>query len=117
MRSRKAVAKVRWKLYFLNRRLLPPILRSAYILDVYRRALRFYVPRKYAGPATIVKSDSRRFTPPLEWPHLIGGPLDVHEVSGGHMDLTKEPQVARWAVTLKEALDRVTTTPPALGRD
>ena len=36
----------------------------------------------------------KRFKPPLEWPHLIGGPLDVREVSGGHIDLTKEPQVA-----------------------
>ena len=87
-------------------RLLPPSLRSRYILDVYRRALRSYVPQSYAGRATIVKGDGICYRPPYDWMVLLTGELETHAKPGGHMDMTKEPHVAAWAATLKDAIDR-----------
>ncbi|MEP7304913.1 MAG: thioesterase domain-containing protein, partial [Acidobacteriota bacterium] len=87
-------------------RLLPPSLRSRYILNVYRRALRSYAPKSYAGRATIVKGDGIRYRPPCDWMVLLTGELDTHEEPGGHMDMTKEPHVAVWAARLKDAIDR-----------
>jgi len=104
----KTLQRARWKACLRNHRLLPPQLRSPYILDVYRKALRSYAPTTYAGPVTIVKDASRRYRPSLSWPDLIGGPVEIHEVTGGHMNLTKEPHVAQWATKLRDSLDRVT---------
>jgi thioesterase domain-containing protein/acyl carrier protein len=87
-------------------RLLPPALRSAYILRVYKRAIRTYTPQVYSGPVTIFKGDKVSYRTPLDWPHLISGPVDIHTTPGGHMDLTREPHVAVWAARLRESLDR-----------
>ena len=88
-------------------RLLPPSLRSEYILDVYRQALRSYVPKSYAGRATIVRGDGICYRPPCDWMALLTGELETHEEPGGHIDMTKEPHVASWAAKLKDAIDRI----------
>ena len=87
-------------------RLLPPALRSAYIMGVYKRAIRTYAPQVYSDPVTIFKGDKVSYRTPLDWPHLMSGPVDIHTTSGGHMDLTREPHVAVWAARLRESLDR-----------
>ena len=107
---RKTLQRVRWKACLLNRRILPPSLRSAYILDVYRQALQSYTPSRYAGPVTIIATNSPRHRPPFAWIDFITGPVEIHEMPGGHMDLTREPQVAQWAATLQASLERVTVT-------
>src|SRR5437763_3447 len=57
----------------LSGRLLPPALRSPYIIDVYYRALRSYVPQEYPGRVTIFKSDQTIYRPPMHWMELITG--------------------------------------------
>jgi thioesterase domain-containing protein/acyl carrier protein len=95
-----------WHAYLLRGRVLPPSLRSAYILDVYRHALGSYAPRGYPGSVTIFKGDEVAYGPPWDWPGLIAGRVDLHEAPGSHRDLMQEPHVGVWARRLKEALDR-----------
>jgi aspartate racemase len=102
----KSLERLHWQAYLLQGRHLPPSLRSAYILDVYRRALRSYAPQKYSGPVTIFKGKEICYQPPLDWLDLFSGELEIHEAPCGHLDLTKEPHVAVWAARLRDSLDR-----------
>jgi aspartate racemase len=87
--------------------LLPPSLRSTYVLDVYRRALRVYAPLPYGGRVTIFKGDKLRYRSPMDWTTLLTGELEIDEAPGGHMDFTKEPHVGVWAARLRRSLDQV----------
>ena len=49
----KRLKRLCWKICLLTGRALPPSVRSPYILDVYRKAIRSYVPRPYSGDVTI----------------------------------------------------------------
>jgi thioesterase domain-containing protein/acyl carrier protein len=125
----KHVSRLRWTRYIRCGRLLPPSLRSPYILDVYRSALRSYAPQPYSGPVTIYKAGNMPYTSPMNWQELMTGEFQIHEGAGSHMDLMMESHVAVWASKLKEALDSLTVrtgdgdrsategrTPSAVGR-
>ena len=100
------VNRLRTKAHLRKGGRLPPSLRSGYILDVYRRALRSYTPQRYRGNAAIFKSAGPGYWPPLDWTKLITGQLEIHEERGNHTDMTTEPLVAVWAARLKTTLDR-----------
>jgi hypothetical protein len=53
----------------------------------------------------IFKGQQVTYQPPYDWPSIVSGPLEIHEECGQHMEMTKEPLVAKWAATLKDALD------------
>ena len=97
--------KLRWKAHLLRGRVLPPSLRSAYILDVYRRGFPSYAPNRYPGRVVIFKCDELSYRAPWDWPGLMTGQVDIHEAPGGHMDMMQERYVAMWAPLLREALD------------
>ena len=101
----RRVKKLRWKAHLWRGRVLPPSLRSAYILDVYRRGFPSYAPGQYPGRVVIFKSDALTYQEPRDWPRLMTGQVDIHEASGGHMDMMQERYVAMWAPLLNEALD------------
>ena len=102
----KRVNVLRVKRCVSTGRRLPPSLRSRYILGVYAQALRAYVPQRYAGPVTLMKSGDVPYLPRLDWTKLITTELRVLQVNGDHTDLRIEPQVGQWATSLKELLDR-----------
>jgi amino acid adenylation domain-containing protein len=104
----KRVKRLRWERCLKTGGLLPPSLRSPYILDVYRIALCSYTPQPYSGRVTIFKAGEIGYRPPLNWQELMTGELQMYESAGGHMDLTREPYVAVWAAKLRDALDSVT---------
>ena len=52
----KRVKRLRWERCLKAGGLLPPSLRSPYILDVYRIALGSYTPQPYSGRVTIFKA-------------------------------------------------------------
>ncbi len=103
-RLTRAVKRARWKVCLLRARPLPPSLRSPYILDVYKRAFWSYVPRRYSGRVMIFKDQQVSYGRPYDWSSLASGPLEIHEGRGHHMEMTKEPLVAKWAAPLKDAL-------------
>lgn len=87
------------------------------VWDANLRAAAEYVMRPYAGPITLIQS--RSFDDPdhlgRSWAELAGGGLDYHTVSGGHVDMLREPDVrvvaAKLAACLERARDRVSTEP------
>jgi thioesterase domain-containing protein/acyl carrier protein len=108
----KTFKRLRWKVYLALGRLLPSSLRSAYILDVYTNALLDYSPQPYPGRVTLFKGARRYYHPRFDWRKLIGAGLEIHEGSGAHMDMVKEPYAALWAERLKECLQRENGKPP-----
>jgi hypothetical protein len=102
----KTLRKIRWKFHLAAGLIVPVALRSPYILDVYRQALRRYRPQQYSGPATILRSKGGPYESPLDWPKLISGNLEICEVFGEHMDLKKAAYVTQWAEYLCKSLER-----------
>ena len=102
----KGFARLRWRYYLWAGHLLPVSLRSPYILDIYRQATRSYKPKPYLGSVVVFKAQPGAYKPPLNWLQLAAGRIEIHEYPADHMALRTEPQVRRWAVHLKESLDR-----------
>jgi len=91
---------------------LPHSLRTAYIWDIYEKALQPYMLRPYSGRVTLVKAGEGSYHPRWDWVTAITGELEIHEVHAGHLDLQKEPYVRLWAERLKESLDRAHASMP-----
>ena len=91
---------------------LPHSLRTAYIWDIYAKALRPYILRPYSGRVTLVKAGEGSYHPRWDWVKAITGELEIHEVHAGHLDLQREPYVRLWAECLKDSLDRVHASMP-----
>jgi hypothetical protein len=83
---------------------LPVFLRSAYIFDIYGRAIRRYLPRPYAGRTVLFKGDSRGYQPTSDWPQLLAGPTEMHIVEAEHTQMPDARFVPLWAETLKRSL-------------
>jgi amino acid adenylation domain-containing protein len=102
---------VLWRrLYRLFQKLdckLPRVLRD--VKEFNSVALHDYGPRIYQGEATLfwASGDLRGAFDLVEgWRILTGGGMDVHEVSGNHLNIIKEPYVTELAVKLKNCLER-----------
>jgi len=109
-RISKILKKPVSKLCLAMGRRLPLSLRSYYILDIYFRARRNYVPQLYRGMAVYIKSEKRSSDHQLNWSRLFTGGLEVHEIPGDHLDLVKEPCVRVWAEKLKDVLQTAQRT-------
>jgi len=91
---------------------LPHSLRSAYIWDIYEKALRPYMLRPYSGRVTLVKTGESSYQPRWDWVKAITGELEIYEVRADHLALQKEPYVRLWAERLKDSLDRAHASMP-----
>ncbi|HXD30780.1 MAG TPA: amino acid adenylation domain-containing protein [Pyrinomonadaceae bacterium] len=86
---------------------LPRILRD--VTEFNSMAVAEYTPRPYAGPITLFwASEDRRATFDLVegWRVLAENGIEVHEISGSHLNLIKEPHVGELAVKLKACLTK-----------
>jgi thioesterase domain-containing protein/acyl carrier protein len=108
----RCVKRLRWKAYVGMGTLLPPSLRSPYILDLYRHALRIYAPSPYSGRVIIFRRGTMPYRPPMDWMDLTTCEIQISDGTGGHTDLTKEPHVSVWAARLRESLDGVALQRP-----
>lgn len=109
-----APAKIKQQLwqraYRLRRfnRALPATLRNIEGLNFL--AAREYVPRIYPGRVTLfwASGDLTTSFDLLDgWRTLASGGVDVHEISGNHINIVKEPQVGALADQLRACLDQV----------
>jgi thioesterase domain-containing protein/acyl carrier protein len=96
-----------WTLYPRFGYRIPHSLRSPYILKVYRKAMKNYVLTVYAGRITVF-ARKENFWILQRWKTLALGGLDIHEVTGHHEDVLKEPHVKAWAEKLKTFLKKST---------
>jgi thioesterase domain-containing protein len=106
----RPIQKLAIRVYLGLGRPLPPSLRSQYILEVYFKAIRRYVPELYSGRLTIFKTDVK-VAAALKWRALARGGADVHYFPGDHRSVLEEPHIQAWAEALKHSL----TTQPDEG--
>jgi thioesterase domain-containing protein len=94
--------------YIAFGRALPISLRSNYILEVYRKALKAYRPETYPGVLTMFKGrdDTRDVS---GWKTLSCGGIEIYVVPGDHDTVLKEPAVRVWAELLKNRLRKAQT--------
>ena len=101
--NKKMLQRIAWNVCLAFGCNLPVALRSPYILKVYRRAMRSYVPEIYPGRLIIFQAseDSRDLQ---DWGNWAAGGVDIRDVPGGHENVLKEPHVQVWAERLKSCL-------------
>jgi hypothetical protein len=104
------VQKLAIRTYLGLGRPLPPSLRSRYILEIYFKAIRRYVPELYSGRLTIFQTNVES-ADTVRWSALARGGADVHHFPGDHRSVLEEPHLQAWAETLKSSL----TTQPDEG--
>jgi len=98
-------------------RALPPTLRNIEGLNFM--AARNYVPRIYPGRVALfwASGDLTTSFDLLEgWRTLAAGGVDVHEISGNHINIIKEPHVNVLADELQTCLDQVEQSQSAAAR-
>src|SRR5262249_22246415 len=76
---------------------LPPSLRSLYILDIYRQAMKIYMPQVYAGRVILFTGKECAHHDQVNWQKLLVGDPEIHEIPGNHLDISKEPHIQVWA--------------------
>ncbi len=98
----------------IGRPLPQPLLELTY-RKLNTEASQAYVPRVYPGRLTMFKAkeeelEYQRFgyylDPQLGWGELVTGGIEIHEVSGDHIGMLKEPHVQGLAEKLQACLDK-----------
>jgi len=84
---------------------IPVSMRSPYILDIYRKAMRSYTPRLYGGNVILFAGDGYSQTLRQKWFELCCAKLTIHQVPGDHSSVLVEPNLGQWAKKLKTCLD------------
>jgi len=97
----KILKKMVWKIYLSRGRPIPASLRSPYILDMYHQARSKYAPQRYLGQAIYIKGEANSIDHVRGWGKLMADGLEVHEITGDHTDVIKEPYAHLWAEKLK----------------
>jgi amino acid adenylation domain-containing protein len=123
VRVNDRIMGIREKISWFGRRVLceyfgcplPPSLRTDYIVSIYGRARRAYVPKLYRGRGILFKTQGRYRNGQLPWENLIADGLETQELDTDHEDVFKEPYVRTFAERLKTHLSeaqRLNCTPP-----
>jgi len=109
--NKKMIQRVTWNVCIAFGYNLPIALRSPYILKVYQRAMRSYVPEIYPGRLIIFQA-SEDFRDLQDWGNWVAGGVDIRAVPGGHENVLKEPHLRVWAEQLKRCLQMGKTQIP-----
>src|SRR5262249_48684474 len=88
---------------------MPAFVRSPYILDVYKKARKNYVPQRYDGQVLLFQTKSRSSKWRQDWQEILQGGFETHELEGDHMELRQGSQVHLWAAILRDSLLRAQT--------
>jgi acyl transferase domain-containing protein/thioesterase domain-containing protein/acyl carrier protein len=109
--------------YRVGGRDLPIGLRYFQVEKAHWIALTRYKIQKYPGKIDLLRAVDRGYSgmellgtreePDLGWGNLAGGGLEVHDVSGEHGNVLREPQVRTVAEALKTILPRLGTKAPS----
>jgi aspartate racemase len=85
---------------------LPPALKN--IEEINFAAVKDYLPQTFAGDATLFLAPDLTSDYDLHdgWRELIEGRLEVHDITGNHIDIVKEPHVRVLAEKLSGCLER-----------
>ncbi len=107
-------AKIKHKLYRRMYKLyqrfgqpLPAVLRN--IEEITFAAVKDYLPQTYAGNVTLFLASDLTGDYDLKegWRELVQGRIEVHDITGNHIDIVKEPHVRGLAEKLSDCIARV----------
>ncbi|MGZ9260897.1 MAG: amino acid adenylation domain-containing protein [Candidatus Binatia bacterium] len=104
---KKITQKVIWETHVVLGLPIPLSMRSPYILEIYRKAMRGYAPRPYLGNLVIFCQDEYPEQSRLKWSDPNRALTQVYKMPGDHTSVLQEPNVGYWAKTLKSCLDVV----------
>jgi len=90
-------------------RRVPVGLRRFYIMEKSRQAARRYVPGVYSGHVVLLITGASEKSS-LAWSPLISGELEIHEMTGRHLDVIEGDYVKAWAGRIRTCLQKVQTT-------
>jgi aspartate racemase len=95
-----------YKLYERIGRPLPPALKN--IEQINFAAVKDYTPQTYAGDVTLFLAPDLTGDYDLHdgWRELVEGRIEVHDITGNHIDIVKEPHVRVLAEKLSGCLER-----------
>ena len=95
-----------YKIYQKLGRRLPPALKN--IEEINFAAVKDYVPQTFAGDVTLFLATDLTADYDLHdgWRELVEGRIEVHEISGNHINIIKEPHVRELAERLRGCLAR-----------
>jgi len=100
----EAVREIAKKLYLGLGYRLPPFVRNSYLMDVYDKANRAYVPEVYPGRLVIYKDEGS--SDPRLWGAFAAEGFEIHEVPGDHINVLAEENVKVWGKQLSADLHR-----------
>jgi amino acid adenylation domain-containing protein len=102
----KRAAK-RWVYRFCERsgRVMPPWVRTAYIVNVYSQAARRYDAEAYFSRVVFFKGLENAHDYESPWRRLVPGELEFHDIPGDHASILEEPQLRTWAEKLNQRLN------------
>jgi aspartate racemase len=83
---------------------LPSSLRTHYIVSVYGRARRAYVPQLYRGRVILFKTQGRYRNDQSGWEDLVAEGLEIQELDTDHDNVFREPYVRTFAQRLNTRL-------------
>ena len=74
-----------------------------------------YTPGNYDGPVALFQPTERAglLDSRPGWAEVVSGPLELHNIPGSHWTMLTAPNVASFAVRLREAIERVLPAGPA----
>jgi thioesterase domain-containing protein len=134
VKGKQKFAYLLHKAHFAPAKLKQQVWRRAYRLRRFNRAMpatlrnieglnflaaREYVPRIYPGRVALfwASGDLTTSFDLLDgWRTLASGGVDVHEISGNHINIVQEPHVSELAEKLRVCLDQVQKVPSAAVR-
>jgi len=105
-KARHKIYRRAYKLYQQIGRPLPPALKN--IEQINFAAVKDYVPQTYAGNVTLFLAADLTADYDLHdgWRELVEGRVELHEITGNHINIIKDPHVRLLAEKLRSCLER-----------
>ena len=85
---------------------LPPFVRSVYILDIYQRALRQYVPKALSGRVVYFKTARRSASHQARWTSVLRDGVEAYEVPGNHIEVIQKGNLGAWTERLASCISQ-----------
>jgi amino acid adenylation domain-containing protein len=104
---KKNIRRVQYRFYLAAGRPIPVHLRSTYLVDLYTKAARHYLPVTFSGRVVLFLGTDSRAKRRKYWRKLVGENLEIQELPGSHIELVRGIQVQEFAGKLKRCLEGV----------
>jgi amino acid adenylation domain-containing protein len=102
---RKIAQKLTWTICIWFRFPIPEPIRSPYILEIYRKAMRNYTPSQHNENVILLRTQDYSDRLRTKWSDLCRGARVDREVPGDHVTVLNEPNIGVWAKELKKQID------------